>query len=243
MDLVYILGTGSRWNNREIRYSLRSVEKYLQGFDRVWVVGERPDFLKNIIHVPCSDPTDRHEFNIMRKIETFCQLREGSERFFFINDDHFLLEHAQCNGYPFYSKGGIMDSALKRDEDRYFHALQNTYHALAERGLTTFNFDVHTPIVYDKKKFIEVMNLYDWRNNEYVIKSLYCNTLKIKPVEITDCKINARDTLKGIIEKTTGKTVFTIGDIAIRHPHRHLYKPKVHLFLQQRYPNKSKYEQ
>ena len=28
MDIVYCLGNGSKWDNNELRYSLRSVERY-----------------------------------------------------------------------------------------------------------------------------------------------------------------------------------------------------------------------
>ena len=51
MDVVYILGTGSTSNDNEIRYSLRSIEKYLIGFNVVYIVGECPKFLKGIIHL------------------------------------------------------------------------------------------------------------------------------------------------------------------------------------------------
>ena len=44
MDIVYILGNGSKFNNEEIRYSLRSLEKFVN-FDRVFIVGECPKFL------------------------------------------------------------------------------------------------------------------------------------------------------------------------------------------------------
>ena len=40
MDVVYILGKGSVWKDNEIRYSLRSIEKHLTGFDRVFIVGQ-----------------------------------------------------------------------------------------------------------------------------------------------------------------------------------------------------------
>jgi len=50
MDIVYVLGSGSEWDDNEIRFSLRSVEKYLTGVGNVYIIGKKPNFLKDIIH-------------------------------------------------------------------------------------------------------------------------------------------------------------------------------------------------
>lgn len=44
-DLIYITGGRSAWQDNELRYSLRSMQKYLTNMGNVFVVGTSPDFL------------------------------------------------------------------------------------------------------------------------------------------------------------------------------------------------------
>ena len=52
VDLVYVLGKGSRWQDNELRFSLRSVSKNLSNVGQIFIVGQIPDFVKNCVHVP-----------------------------------------------------------------------------------------------------------------------------------------------------------------------------------------------
>jgi hypothetical protein len=60
-NLLYILGSGSKWQNNEIRYSIRSAEKYVGNLGRVFIVGEFPKFLsrknKKITYIEVHDFT------------------------------------------------------------------------------------------------------------------------------------------------------------------------------------------
>ncbi len=243
MDIVYILGKGSKWRDNELRYSLRSIEDHLTDYDKVFIVGELPAFLNtNVIHIPADDLYG-HERNIMEKIKVACKNQYVSDDFFFINDDHFLLQAVKSSIYPYYSKGLLLDYINDREFDDYRQALENTFNALINRRLSSYNYDIHTPIVYNKKKFIKVMDSYDWENNEYVIKSLYCNTLGVTPVFIEDCKINKKLSIEQIEEKTKGHHCFSISDHAIHQGVHYFSKSKMRVFLKLTYPNKSKYEQ
>jgi hypothetical protein len=55
IDVVYPLGTGSVWQDNELRYSLRSLEKNFPDLGRVYVVGHKPDWLGNVEHIPFGD--------------------------------------------------------------------------------------------------------------------------------------------------------------------------------------------
>jgi hypothetical protein len=63
MDLVYVLGSGSRWGDNELRYSLRSVEKHLKGYNNVYLVGDKPDWVRNVTHIPKQDITVQRMFD------------------------------------------------------------------------------------------------------------------------------------------------------------------------------------
>ncbi|MFA9220547.1 MAG: hypothetical protein ACEQSL_05110, partial [Sediminibacterium sp.] len=159
MDVVYVLGIGSPWQDNELRYSLRSVQQYLKDFDRVFIVGERPAWLQNIVHVPCRDGSQK-ERNIMEKILKVCAT-DVSDDFFFLNDDHFLLQETSTINFPYYYTGTLEETASTRHYMKpYTHSLRNTQSALMKNNYPQNYYDIHTPIVYSKKDFSIVMAMY-----------------------------------------------------------------------------------
>ena len=56
MDILYCIGEGSKWNNNELRYSLRSLEKFGKNVGNIYMVGYNPGFLSDevtFINCPC----------------------------------------------------------------------------------------------------------------------------------------------------------------------------------------------
>ena len=47
IDIVYALGSGSKWDNNELRYSLRSLEKNFLDLRNIYIVGTFPHFLQD----------------------------------------------------------------------------------------------------------------------------------------------------------------------------------------------------
>lgn len=190
-SVVYALGNKSRHQNIEIRFSLRSVEKHLQGFLDVWIVGERPDFLQNINHISATDPHEVPDRNIMEKIKLACLHPEISDPFLFFNDDHYLLSDFKADEFPYYYDMTIWDKIKKRGYDSYGQRMQNTMKHLQMNGKQTKNFDIHTPILYGKQEFIDIVTTVDWeKKHGFVIKSLYANSLNIEGTYLKDCKHN-----------------------------------------------------
>ena len=52
----------------ELRYSLRSVEKHLKNFGKVYIIGNLPSFLKDVVHIPYDDVDRSKETNIYKNI-------------------------------------------------------------------------------------------------------------------------------------------------------------------------------
>jgi len=103
MDAVYILGNGSLANNDEIRISLRSLEKYMLDLGNVYIIGELPDFAKNVIHLPSKDYSVDKWKNAYNKVKNACQIDDLSDEFLLMNDDFFMLEPFTGADWPFYS--------------------------------------------------------------------------------------------------------------------------------------------
>lgn len=192
MDVLYVLGKGSKYNNAELRFSLRSLQKFLTGVDRVVIVGERPSFVKNVEHLPYREQYSIPDINIYLKIKHACE-NGISDKFLFVNDDHFLLDYFDTEKFPNFAEGTVDEYLKKR------RAL-NDYTRRVKRaapGDSPF-FDVHTPIVYERKKFLDMK--YDMVDGQ-TIKTLYGYTYKLEPTPFVDLKIISAQDL--IVHKNT----------------------------------------
>jgi len=243
MDIVYILGTETAWHNNELKYSLRSVATHLFEVGSIIIVGSKPDFLdfsdfSPLIHIPHQDNMElTKERRIMEKVKFACQQPGISENFFFMNDDMFLLEELNAPSLPNYYKGTLLNSAKKRRDDRYKRALMNCHNALVKAGTVhQNNFDTHTPIIYNKSKFIQVMDSYDWNKptDGYVVKSLYANSLNLEGVFQPDCKIDEPMSAPHIRDKIKDRLFFSVGDFGLNEEMKNV--------LQELYPEKSPWE-
>lgn len=193
-SLVYPLKHAKRFDDFELRMSLRSVEANLLGKGEVWIIGHKPEWLTNVKHVPCNDPHSIPDRNICSKVIKACQQDEISDEFLFMNDDHYLLDFFEAFNFPFYShRLSIAEYAKKRGLDDYGKRVMNTGKYLESNGLPTRMFDVHTPIRYKKTEFKEIMSDLPWDDYKqgFVVKSLYANTLKLDGVPYDDQKISS----------------------------------------------------
>jgi hypothetical protein len=181
-DVLYVLGTGSKWNNNEIKVSLRSLEKYCGGFGKIFIVGEFPSFLSDeIIHIPSKDifdPRINADGNIIHKVLEACKDERLSDDFLFINDDHIFMKPINIEDIPSYHKGNIYNAILS--EDNLWHRrLIRTADVLSKNGYTTYHYDCHVPMVFNKRHFIDAMSIYDYSSDiGYTIKSLYGNMVQ-----------------------------------------------------------------
>lgn len=210
----------STWAGTELKYALRSIEKHVQ-FDRVFIIGDKPDWLCNVTHIPFKDNPniESKERNIMQKILEVCKT-DISQQFMFSNDDIFILKDIP-NDYPAYYSGLL--PYHKGTIGAYKKSVNNTVEVLTEKGLNCLNYDIHRPCLYDKDLFPEVMSRYDWRKPYgYVIKSLYFNSIGVKGVSSYDLKISAQIPFHRLRKTVEGQDIFSIGDRAIGLPMKKL---------------------
>lgn len=237
MDVVYVLGKGSLWKDNELRYSLRSIEKYLTGYDQVYIVGERPEWLKTILHIPFADLPKRKEINIRNKILAACDAKDVSEHFIFFNDDHFLLKTLDVADI-FYWHSGNLEAKAANSEGSNKRKIENT---IELTGGETLFYDIHVPIIYNKYEFDKIMRhpSLNWDEHDYLVKTLYAAWADTEDVEtyskyMSDCKISIRTGYDVIKEKIKDRLFFSVGPEGI--------KADMKRVLEELYPGKSKYE-
>lgn len=226
IDIVYTVRRGgSRSNDKELMYSLRSIEKHLKNYRNIYIVGYKPDFIQNVIHIPAEDKHTVPDSNILRKLLTACNHPDISDSFLFFNDDHFLLSDFDAPTFPYYYSSTLKDYLRKRVNDSYGRRSKNTMTYLLNNKLPIKHFDIHYPIIYEKAKFKQCFAKLPPAHQGYVIKSLYANSLRIPGTEIKDCKFTNPPTPKNICYST--------------HPKP---KPEVWSFLESKFPVKSSFE-
>lgn len=256
IDIVIPLGTGSKWHNNELRYSLRSLEKFGRNIGMVFIVGICPEFLKyatirnydlggfdiveeGVGYIPCQDVCG-HERNIHEKIKLACQDERISENFLLWDDDFFLTEETDLENYPYYHQTSLGDriSTYAIKNNGYCISLRNTEDFLRINNRPTIDFNLHRPIIYNKQKYLDVMEKADWAiGNGYAIESLYCNYYEIpftNETLTTDLKFLDEVSMEEINKQLTGRHIFSISD-------RALFPPMI-AYLKMNYFEKSRWE-
>lgn len=225
MDVCYTLGKGSKLKDFELRMSIRSVEKYLGNVGKVWIIGEIPEFIQNVNHIPAHDLYPVPDRNIMTKLTIACNQIELTESFLFMNDDHFLLDYFDADNFPYFYDGDLQTYCKKRGMDGYGRRAANSLKTLQTIDLPTKYFDIHTPITYNKELFQKHVSSLDWTKEGYIIKSLYGNAIKTEGVQMKDNKIS-------MPPKQGDKMFSTFPQV----------KASVTRFLTEQFPEPSKFE-
>jgi len=252
-DLVYILGTGSKWGNNEIRFSIRSFVKHFNDLRNVVVVGELPNFLRGVIHIPYPDKKNvNKDCRMMLKILAACKDSRVSENFILCTDDTVLLKDLNFEDFTGWHEGKIMYNAEKDHAEhkgpirngnikkisRWFDFVYNTGNELKKRGLPENNYDrAHAPQPINKKEFIQVMNEWDMVNNNYTVSNIYNNSSKIfkgKNIKGKNIKVYGPPNAEDLKTLTEGKIYMNYSDPAINE--------EMKAFLHHRFPDSSAYE-
>ena len=229
MDIVIPLTT-SKINYLDLRYVLRSVEKFTQAAE-VIIIGEKPEWLTNVTHIRAEDAPGKEwkERNIYRKT---CLAFKDLEEFLFMNDDHIFLSDTDIVSYPYYYKGTCYESMLNNNT-HYRATMNHTRKWLEARGVEAKNFDGHCPIVFKRLRFTNIMNQVNWEVPfGYGMKSLYCEGMEGEFLQ--DKKLHKQLTQAQAAEACRGRHIVSCADGAM--------KTGLKDYLQTILPHKSKYE-
>ena len=182
MNLVYPLKTQS--DLREINLSLKTVEKFVEGVDEIYVIGTQR--VPGTVLVPMNDPHPRPTANTYRKAQKACSLMP---RFLWMNDDVYFtrpihvdeIQLVRNGSLPTGSRTGVASYAgEKRATGRYLESL----------GATTYSFEVHCPMPIVSEVFLRVVPENVCAGQEIVLwRSVYGNLCRFPSVDMPDNKI------------------------------------------------------
>lgn len=173
-DVLYILGRGSKHDDLELRLSLRCLEKNAIGVDRVFIVGNCPEWVQNVVHIPSED-TYTAENNAFQKILKACR-SDITTHFLLMNDDFFMLKSFVVSQYPYFTRGALR---YRKEDNPYNRSINKTRELLEKFAyILPANFEVHCPIIINKRKFLLLENIAEEFKKEstgVLCRSLYAN--------------------------------------------------------------------
>lgn len=193
VDVVYVVGEGSPWDDNELRFSLRSLSRNFPELRNVWVVGKNIPWLRNVRHLPFPDPyASNKDANMISKVLRACIEPDLSETFVRFSDDQYLLLPTSCSDLGPYFRPDILQTK-DFPATAWGRRIVRTGRELSSRGLPTLNYESHVPVLYSKHRFAETMLAYDYGQADgYAINSLYFNSVGVtQAVDLRAARVRA----------------------------------------------------
>ena len=191
IDIIIPLGNGSKYNNIEICIALRSIEKNAIGYRRIFIIGKIPEFLieNDVVKlISLNEFNCGKEARISQKFIWAFNNLDTTDRVALWNDDYVLLQETDVRNIGNYYRGSL----FRNNNKGYSKRLNATHDYLIRNKLPTLNYDCHVPIIYEKEKFLSIMNQWnDSKNNGgFTAKSIYGNNFcQNKNERIKDVKL------------------------------------------------------
>lgn len=187
-DIVYILKDGPA--TEELRYSLRSVEQNMD-HGKIWFYCGCPDGFVPDEHVPHEQTGGSKWERVRSSLIKVCKNDRISKQFWLFNDDFFVMGKMQ-KAVNYHR--GLLQDHIKDVEKRhgrstgYTRNLRACDDQLKQAGLTSLDYAVHLPILVDREKMLEALQMFP---RCPMFRSLYGNYAQIggefhKDVKTTD---------------------------------------------------------
>lgn len=179
IDIVFQYITSSAWD--ELRYSLRSIEQHFKGDHRIWIVGDLPEWIQNVNHIPhVRNNTIQltNCFDACSKMELVINHPDISEDFIYTYDDIYLLQDSSREKmeFPLYAVQDLATVKNRILKTKHQRMKFNSVDLLASCGLPGFNFENHLPKPMNKILMREIFQLYDPKEKRLLFSTLYYNT-------------------------------------------------------------------
>lgn len=239
IDIVYLLGKGSKYDDIELLISLRSVDTYLKHYRNIYIVGEDvSDIIKsddkhkiiNIV-VNISKRTFPQKRKLMKLVNLCKEHEELSENFLLMSDDYIFCAETDARDIPYFYKGQMVRYLKRRVittgmfkeevsyEDKMTICNDDTFRVLASNKMSKKNYETKTPFIINKKRFIKMIESFYWDVFRFglLYKTLYANysenivdTIKAPSAEISE-KV-PDETLEQFVKM---KPFISLGDKAV----------------------------
>ncbi|MCO6501349.1 MAG: hypothetical protein J5I47_13370 [Vicingus serpentipes] len=177
IDVVYqYLEGAAKWN--ELKYSLRSLEQHLKDPFRVWIVGDKPQWLTNVKHIPHERTPNvwcTNCYDATSKLKLVLDHPEIGNEILWMYDDMYLLRDCKLNDLEVYLAVNHFNDLNHSSSGVHKELLFQTLRDLKDAGKTQWNCETHTPRLYSKILLQTVWNKYLPQDNRLLFSTLYFN--------------------------------------------------------------------
>lgn len=162
----------STWGE-ELRYSLRSLEKYYRGDFEVCIIGETHPWIQNVAHIEWDDDRSRtSEQNHGPKLKWSL---EQYKRFIWINDDCYLLRRMDHRAFSYPRIVEDLEKTTKRGRSRWQKLLWATFDRCKDLGYTGFNAETHAPYYYESEALQATLKTFKIEQGIHLAHTAYFN--------------------------------------------------------------------
>ena len=175
----YPLGSGSKWENNELRYSLRSLEKFIGDTD-VTIAGSAPEWLNisKVQYIPMPEPPKNRLFRVGTKL--VAALPYLPDNFIYMNDDYIIMkpieyfEPIYCNTV----RHRISQEMNASHISVHIRGAQNTLEALSDFTDEPLDYDSHSPFPMMRDLVFNMAAVFPFWN-DMQLKCIYGNFFKV----------------------------------------------------------------
>lgn len=176
-DVVYILKDGP--GTDELRYSLRSIEENME-HGKVWFYCGCPDGLVPDEYVPHLQKGGTKWEKVRSSLIEVCKNDKISKQFWLFNDDFYVMAPMKSDK-PL--QRGLLQDHIKDVEARHNHRttgytrhLRICEQQLRDAGMTTLDYAIHIPMLIDRAKMLEALQMFP---RCPMFRSIYGNYAKL----------------------------------------------------------------
>ena len=175
------LESASKWE--ELRYSLRSLEKFFEEEYEVWIVGDKPDWIRNVRHIPHTPETGRVmspvTYDAIMKLATYIDEDDSPDKFIRMYDDIYfvgkrnLLDLEVTRYLLTYEE--LQAKALSSGSFTWRDQVRRTVAAVRAKGYAGLMTETHCPEIFEKDNMREIFDLFDPLEGRLLTSTLYYN--------------------------------------------------------------------
>ena len=195
MDLVYIVKKAAY--NFDLLYSLRSVDEFVTGFDKVFIAGYKPFYVSGIKSIPTKQDGTKWR-NALGNVIAACKSPLVSDDFVLMNDDFFAIRPVDIQACRF-SRGSLAETVKKYRskpknslwEQGHIDVLDLLKQLKVRRCV---DYSLHVPMILNKQKFLAMIAMPEVQaflatDRPLMFRTLYGNLYPSKTKKISDVKI------------------------------------------------------
>jgi hypothetical protein len=173
----------------ELRYALRSIEKNLDFDTKVYIIGEKPEWLTDKATFIPTERVNGMDYMVFldttSKIYLVSKDKRISQNFVYMYDDTFFINKTSLEDIQ---ELKCLENMKDIPSDKWFKTsrasgkwkslMRKTLAKLQDGGYSIYNFETHCPRVINKKKAKEVIEVNNMLIDPLMFSTLYYNVTK-----------------------------------------------------------------